>query len=401
MQTRRHQGEVLSEIGLGCYALSGAYGGADPERFVTLVRRAYDLGVTVFDTADIYGPAEEVLGRAVAPFRNTVWVASKAGWGTDNQPDCSPQHIRASCEASLQRLGTDYLDLYQIHFHDPDTPIDETVGALQALQVQGKIRHYGVGHLPPERMAEYMAEGQVYSALVELSAVARGALADRVPLCQDHGVGVVAFSVTGRGLLTGKIGPDHAFEAGDIRRIDPLFRRERLASALRIVGRFEALGAKLGRTPVQVAIAWVLAQPGVVCALTGPSRVSHLEENLGGSGWKIPTDDLAALERFFGAEDERLQREQLHGLRSILSETLPPEDAFTNLVYVLETVAEMGLVPEEEVLAVYGELMPLRGQGPAEAWGTLQAIQGELREHILPLLPGHDAPPADGARAAR
>jgi aryl-alcohol dehydrogenase-like predicted oxidoreductase len=397
MRTRRHRGEALSEIGLGCYALSGAYGKADPERFVGLVRRAYDLGVTVFDTADIYGPAEEVLGRAVAPFRDQVWIASKVGWGAGNRPDCSPGHVRASCEASLQRLGTNHLDLYQIHFHDPDTPIAETVDALQALQAEGKIRYYGVGHLPPERMAEYMAEGQVFSALLELSAVARGALEDRMPLCQDHGVGVIAFSVTGRGLLTGKIGADHAFEEGDIRQIDPLFRRERLASALRVAKRFGALGAKLGRTPVQVAIAWVLAQPQVVCALTGPSKVSHLEENLGGSGWTIPAEDLAALEEYIAVEDERLQREQLRGLRAILTATLAPEDAFTDLVYVLETVAEMGLATEEEILPIFGELMPLRERPPAEVLGPLQAIQGELRRRFLSLVSAADAGPASGA----
>lgn len=386
MQYRSYRGEKLSEIGLGCYALSGAYGPQDAEQFVGVIRRAYELGVTVFDTADIYGPAEEVLGRAVAPFRDRVWIATKVGWGADQRPDCSPEHVRASCEASLQRLGTDYLDLYQIHFYDPHTPIVETVGALEDLKSAGKIRHYGVGHLPPERMAEYVAAGEVFSALIELSVVARGAREDRLPLCRDHGVGVIAFSVTGRGLLTGKIGAEHTFEEGDIRRIDPLFQRERLASALRIVGRLEALARKVGRTPVQVAIAWVLAQPQVVCALTGPSEVAHMEENVGGSGWSIEAQDMAALEHLFAVEDERVRREQVAGLHGILAGRLEPEGAFVDLVYVLETVAERGLAPEEEIMGVYGQLMPLRGRPPAEVLESLQAIQAKLRERFLPLL---------------
>jgi aryl-alcohol dehydrogenase-like predicted oxidoreductase len=386
MRYRTHRGEELSEIGLGCYALSGAYGQKDPEQFAALIRRAYDLGVTLFDTADIYGPAEEVLGQALAPFRDQVWIATKVGWGAEHRPDCSPGHVRASCEASLQRLGTDYLDLYQIHFHDPDTPVEETVGALQDLKSAGKIRHYGLGHLPPERMAEYMTDGEVFSVLTELSAVARGALERRLPLCQDFGVGVIAFSVTGRGLLTGKIGLDHTFEESDIRRIDPLFRNERLASALRVVERLEALGAKYDKTPVQVAIAWVLAQPQVVCALIGPSTLPHLEENLEGSGWTFEAEDLAALERFFAAEDEWLRQAQIISLRTILTGTLEPKSAFADLVYVLETVAEMGIAPEEEIMPVYGMLMPLRKRPGAEMLEQLQTIQARLCQHFLPFL---------------
>jgi aryl-alcohol dehydrogenase-like predicted oxidoreductase len=385
MQYRTHRRETLSEIGFGCYALSGAYGRMDPEQFKAVIRRAYDLGVTVFDTADVYGPAEEVLGRAVAPFRDRVWIATKVGWGTEHRPDCSPRHVHASCEASLQRLGTDYLDLYQIHFSDPDTPIEETVGALEGLKAAGKICHYGVGHLPPDRMAEYMVAGEVFSALTELSPVARGALDHRLPLCQDFGVGVIAFSITGRGLLTGKIGSGHAFEEGDIRRIDPLFQRGRLASGLRVLEKLEALGATYNKTPVQVAIAWVLSQPQVVCALTGPSTIDHLEENLEGSGWALEAKDMMALERFFAREDEWLRQEQILTLRSILTGALEPGSAFADLVYVLETAAEMELASEEEILPVYGKLLPLRKRSVSDALRELLAIQAELHERFLPL----------------
>jgi aryl-alcohol dehydrogenase-like predicted oxidoreductase len=396
MRYRTHRGEKLPEIGLGCYALSGAYGKRESEPFVKLIRRAHDLGVTFFDTADIYGPAEEVLGRAVAPFRDRIWIATKVGWGVDRQPDCSAEHVLSSCEQSLARLGTDYVDLYQIHFNDPGTPVQETVGALDRLRAAGKIRYYGVGHLPRDRMAEYMAAGEVFSALIELSAVARGALEHRLPLCRERGVGVIAFSVTGRGLLTGKIEPGHTFEAGDIRRVDPLFQRERFASGLRVAERLKALGANYGKTPAQVAIAWVLAQPGIVCALTGASTIPHLEENLEGSGWSIEPDDLAAMEQFLAAEDERVRQAQARSLGTLLTASLGPESAFADLVYVLETLVEGGIAAEEEVLPFFGKLMPLRGQPAMEALEALQGIQAELRERFLPLVAA-ELPPEPGS----
>jgi aryl-alcohol dehydrogenase-like predicted oxidoreductase len=286
----------------------------------------------------------------------------------------------------LKRLETNYLDLYQIHFHDADTPVEETVGALEDLRSTGKIRYYGLGHLPPDRMAEYMAAGQIFSALTELSAVARGALERQLPLCRDQGVGVIAFSVTGRGLLTGKIGPSHIFEEGDIRRIDPLFQRERLASGRRILAEFEKLGAKYDKTPVQVAIAWVLAQPQVACALTGPSTLHHLEENIGGSGWTLEAKDLMTLERFFAAEDEWVCQAQILSLHTILTGGLEPENAFADLVYTLETLVQMGVALEGEIMPLYGQLMPLRKRPGAEVVVELQAIRARLRERFLPLL---------------
>ena len=242
MRYRVHQGERLSEIGLGCYALSGAYGRRDPEPFVDLLRQAHERGVTFFDTAGIYGPAEEILGRAVAPFRGQAWIATKVGARDDGQRDCSAGQVLASCEQSLRRLNTDRIDLYQVHFDDPDTPVEETVGALEQLKAAGKIRHYGVGHLPASRMVTYFSAGQVFSTLAELSAVARSARERILPLCREQGVGLIAFSTTGRGLLTGQIGPQTTFEEGDLRRIDPLFQRERLASGLRIAQRFRTAG---------------------------------------------------------------------------------------------------------------------------------------------------------------
>jgi len=386
MQYRVHRGERLSEIGLGCYALSGAYGRRDAESFIGLLRRAYEQGVTFFDTAGIYGPAEEILGRAVAPFRDRVWIATKVGARDDGLRDCSAQQVVASCEQSLRRLGTDRIDLYQVHFDDPDTPVEGTVGALEQLKAAGKIRHYGVGHLPVSRMAAYFSAGQVFSALVELSAVARSARERILPLCREQGVGLIAFSTTGRGLLTGQIGPQTTFEEGDLRRIDPLFQRERLASGLRIAQRFRTLGARYGKTPAQAAIAWVLAQPGLVCALTGPSTLPHLQENRGGSGWTFSEQDLATLEQFFGEEDARLRREQIASVRAILGSSLPPANAFADLVYLLEILVEMDLAAEQEILPLFHQLWGLRGQTDAPVLEKMRTIQADLREQFASYL---------------
>jgi aryl-alcohol dehydrogenase-like predicted oxidoreductase len=384
MHYRTHQGETLSAIGFGCYALSGVYGRKDPDAFVPLLRRAYELGVTFFDTADVYGPGEEVLGRAVAPFREQVWIATKAGWSPEGKPDTSAEYVSAACDRSLRRLQLDTIDLYQIHFNDPVTPVEETVEALEALQAAGKIRHYGVSHLPLPRLERYFTTGDPFSALVELSAASRSARDEVLPLCRQHNVAAIAHGVTGRGLLTGTIGPEQPFEEGDIRRLDPLFQREQFASGLRVVERFQHLAHAYGKTAVQVAIAWVLAQPGVVCALTGPSSISHLEENVGGSGWSLTPEHLAELDRFFAREDERVREEQAQSIRAILSHGLEARAGFRDLVYALETLADLGLATEEEILPLFQRLWAFRGQQDASsALDAMQAIQGELRERFL------------------
>jgi len=383
MQYRFHQNERISEIGLGGYALSGVYGKKDTEQFINVIRRAYDLGVTFYDVADIYGPAEEILGRAVASFRQKVWIATKVGWSSEGKPDCSPEHIFTSCEQSLNRIKTDYLDLYQIHFNDPDTPVETTVGALERLQVEGKIRHYGIGHLPVDRLASYFEIGKPFSEMAELSAVARSARERILPLCQAQDVGVIAFSVTGRGLLTGKITPGHAFEQGDLRLMDPLFQRERFTSALRVAERFQTLGNQYGKTPVQVAIAWVLAQPGLLCALTGPSTIPHLEENLGASGWVIDEADLSELDSFFAAEDRRLMHEQAQSIRIILTQDLQPERAFNDLLYALESLVEIKAANEEEIMPYIQKLLSIRERASINSTHQLREIQAAL-QHYAP-----------------
>jgi len=385
MEYREHRGLTLSAIGVGGYALAGAYGPVDRGEFLILLRRAHDLGVTFFDTAGNYGDAEAVLGEAVRPFRNEVILATKVGSPEGAPPRLDREAVEAACRRSLQRLGTDRIDLLQVHFDDPGTPVEETVAALEGLRTAGLISHYGVGHLPAPRVARYLEVGQPFSILMELSAAARESRRALLPLCGGAGPAAIAFSVTGRGLLTGTIGPNPAFEEGDIRNFDPLFQRARLASGRRIAEHLGSLARALGRTPAQVAIAWVLAQPGVACALTGPRRLAHLEENLGGSGWRLPTEALADMETLFAREDATLAGEEAATVDAILAGPLPldPTAAFRDLVYAIETAVSLGRATEDAIRPAFFDLFPLQerleGAGPA-----LESIRARLRDVIPP-----------------
>ncbi|RPI21564.1 MAG: aldo/keto reductase, partial [Chloroflexota bacterium] len=268
-----------------------------------------------------------------------------------------------------------------------ETPVAETVSALEGLKKAGKIRQYGLGHLPFERVQEYSRTGKPFSILMELSAVERAARKDLLPHCQEAGLAAIAFSVTGRGLLTGRFAGGKAFEKGDIRNIDPLFQRERFQSGLRIARRLAETGLKYGKTPAQVAAAWVLAQPGVTCALTGPSSVEHLEENLGGSGWRIDNEEMASLEAFLCREQAALENQQRASVAQILSGALPvePAQAFTDLIYALETALITGMVAEKEAMPAFYELFELRnGLDNLASSDKLKAAQAQLNRLILP-----------------
>lgn len=388
MEYREHRGLTLSEVGVGGYALAGAYGPVDRGEFLTLLRRAHARGVTVFDTAGTYGDAETVLGEAVRPFRDEVMLATKVGSPEGAPPSLRPEAVQAACRRSLERLGTDRIDLLQVHFDDPATPVEDTVATLESLRDEGLIRHYGVGHLPAARVARYLEVGDPFSILMELSAVARDSRRSLLPLCSGSGPVAIAFSTTGRGLLSGTIGPGTAFEEGDIRHFDPLFQKARFASGLRIAGRFGTLARSLGMTPAQAAIAWVLAQPGVACALTGPRRLDHLQENLGGSGRRLPGEALTALEGLFAEEEAALAAEEGTTVDAILDGPSPadPVAAFRDLIYAVETAVGLGMVTEDAIRPALFELWPLQ-EHLAEAGPALEEIRGRLRGLIPPARP--------------
>lgn len=381
MNYRQAAGISVSEIGIGCYALSGAYGVKDRTEFARMLARAVDLGVTFFDTAEGYGEeAESILGEALVTHRQQVVLSTKVGMTAGGKRDLSPSHIRVACTESLKRLRTDWIDLYQVHFDDPGTPVQETISTLEELVQQGKIRRYGIGHLPPVRLQEYLERGRPFSMLMEFSAVARAARTRYLPLLERYGIAGLAFSTTGRGLLTGTIHPGHTFPAGDLRAVDPLFQREQFASALRVMAHFQRLSSRYGKTIVQAAIAWVLSQPTILCALCGPSTVSHLEENLGGSGWTLEQEDLQMLEELFRQEDETLDRERHSTITRILGQPLPTQDeqAFVDLVYAAETAVDLGMATEEQVMPLLIELIGLREKVNGSLLRTLELIQRQL-----------------------
>jgi aryl-alcohol dehydrogenase-like predicted oxidoreductase len=354
----------LSRIGFGCYALSGAYGRVDVDQFVGLIHRAIGLGVTFFDTASAYGDAERVLGKALGQHRRQAMIETKVGVKEGLKPILSRQYVVDACDASLGALGTDYIDLYQVHFDDHETPVEETVAALDELQGAGKIRHYGVGHLAAERVCQYCDAGDVFSVLMELSAVETSARERLLPLCREREVGAIAFSVTGRGVLAGRFGQGTVFDSSDIRSIDPLFQRERFRSALRTAEIVSEIARTLGRTPAQIAIAWVLAQPGVICALTGPSTVPHLEENVAAANVLLLQAHIERLEDFLREEQVRLRREQRATVHRILRSPLSRDSlqAFKDLVYAVETSLVLGFASEDTVMPVFRDLLALRKQ---------------------------------------
>jgi aryl-alcohol dehydrogenase-like predicted oxidoreductase len=395
MKYRTHRGVKVSEVGIGCYALTGVYGDKDPEEFARMLRRAVELGVTFFDTAEAYGEAERLLGQVLRDRRDDIVLATKVGIRGGLKPNLSAEYLARACDESLIRLQTEMIDLYQVHFDDPETPVEETVEALEGLAAAGKIRHYGLGHLPTERIERYCKHGKPFSILMELSAVARHSRKELLPLCAAHEIGAVAFSATGRGILTGRFGEGQSFDSKDIRSVDPLFQRERFASALRTADRLGELGQRYGKTMVQVAVAWVLAQPQVLCALAGPSTVAHLEENLGGTGWSMSHEDLEELEQLFAREDACLAEEQERSIRRILrAETMTDASAaFVDLVYAIETSVELDLTSVTEVMPLFREVYAMRGRLGADSIAKLVDLRGQLQELILPA----DASASDSA----
>jgi aryl-alcohol dehydrogenase-like predicted oxidoreductase len=387
MNYRTHHGCTFSEIGIGCYALSGAYGQKDPHSYRQMLQRAIELGVTFFDTANTYGDlAEELLGEVIQPHRSSIFLATKAGMQGNQTPDLSFRGILNACEGSLRRLQTEYIDLYQIHYDDPLTPVEETLEALDELLKAGKIRNYGIGHLPMDRIRTYLETGKIFSGQYEFSAVARDTRKEILPLLLAHKTGMIAFSVTGRGLLANQIGRKPSVESGDIRVIDPLFQRDRYQSALRITNKFIELGQLYGKSSTQTAIAWVLSQPGVICALTGPSSITHLEENLGGSGWMIAKEHLEELEQFYTAEDERLQKELRQSIRGILVNPLSSDStqAIQDLIYVIETAITCGWIEQEKIMPYFMEVWQEKKAGKQASLQKLESTRHEIANLIDP-----------------
>lgn len=303
MQQRKlgTRGPVVSAIGLGCMGMSHGYGPASPEdEMVKLIHRAFDLGVTFFDTAECYGPYanETLVGKALKPIRDKVVIATKCGIQVEHgvqKLDARPEVIRRSLEGSLKRLETDHVDLYYLHRVDPKVPVEEVALVMQDLLTEGKILGWGLSEAGPKTIARAQAVCPLAAVQSEYSMMWREPETRIFPLLEKEGIGFVPFSPLGKGFLTGKINPDTHFGPEDFRVNVPRFERENIEANMRLVEFIETLAAAKGKTPAQIALAWVIAQKDWIVPIPGTRRMDRLEENLGAASVEFSADELAEL----------------------------------------------------------------------------------------------------------
>jgi len=308
----------VSALGLGCMGMSSAYGpAADKGEMIKLIRSAYELGVTHFDTAEAYGPFvnEELVGEALEPIRNAVTIATKFGFNIDSDTgvrasgtNSRPAHIRRVAEDALKRLRTDHIDLFYQHRVDPDVPIEDVAGAVKELIAEGKVRHFGMSEAGVQTIRRAHAIQPLAAVQSEYSLFWRGPEAELLPTLEELGIGFVPFSPLGAGFLTGKIDENTKFDPTDFRNIVPRFTPEARKANMALVDMVKAIAERKRTTPAQVALAWLLAQKPWIVPIPGTTKLHRLEENIGAVNLALSADDLQQI-------DQEASRLKLEGAR--------------------------------------------------------------------------------------
>jgi len=305
MYTRElgRSGLSVSAIGLGCMGMSDFYGASDEARSLATLNRALDIGVTFWDTSDMYGSGrnEELLARVLKERRDEVELATK--FGIRRGPDGSwlgisgrPEYVRQACDASLMRLGVDHIDLYYQHRVDPEVPIEDTVGAMADLVAAGKVRHLGMSEASPATLRRAAAVHPIAALQTEYSLWTRDVEPEILPACRELGIGLVPYSPLGRGFLTGAFKTPDDFAQDDWRRANPRFQGENFHANLRLVDRIRELAESKGCTPAQLALAWLLARGDDIVPIPGTRRVDRLEENAAAIDVELSEADLAHID---------------------------------------------------------------------------------------------------------